>query len=127
MMSALRKFLPGKKKNKKSTSSSIKSAVSEQNIAGAEQVPGNKDVKEKDLPKLHKAAWHGDMAKLKQLLKKTDVNSMDRHHRYELCVCLGIYFASWYKTPQKATTGYEDIASYEMLSLLQALFCVPYV
>lgn len=85
-MSALRKFLPGKKKNKKSTSSSIQSSVSEQSIAAIGQVPGYKDVKEKDLPKLHKAAWQGDMVKLKQLLKKTDVNSMDRHHRYSIKV-----------------------------------------
>jgi len=83
-MSALRKFLPGKKKNKKSTSSSIQSSVSEQNIAGIEQATGHKNVKEKDLPKLHKAAWLGDMVKLKQLLKKNDVNSMDRHHRTPL-------------------------------------------
>ena len=80
-MSALRKFLPGKKKNKKSTSSSIQSSVSEHNIAGIEQASGHKNVKEKDLPKLHKAAWLGDLVKLKQLLKKNDVNSMDRHHR----------------------------------------------
>lgn len=81
-MSALKKFLPGKKKSKKSTSSSIKSSASEQNIGDIGNIPGYRNVKEKDLPKLHKAAWLGDTSKLKQLVKKGDVNSMDRHHRF---------------------------------------------
>lgn len=95
-MSALKKFLPGKRKTKKSTSSSIKSSVSEQNIADFGNVPGYKNVKEKDLPKFHKAAWLGDLAKLKQLVRKSDVNSMDRHHRYEsdssFCKCISYIF-----------------------------------
>ena len=85
-MSALKKFLPGKKKSKKSTSSSIQSGASEPNLADLGQMLGYKNVKEKDLPKLHKAAWIGDLNKLKQLLKKGDANSMDRHHRYVIKV-----------------------------------------
>ena len=80
-MSALKKFLPGKKK-KKSTASSLRSATSEQNLADASSGQGYKNVKEKDLLKLHKAAWTGDLVKIKQLLKKGDVNQMDKHHRY---------------------------------------------
>ena len=38
------------------------------------------DVKEKDLPKLHKAAWNGDLNKVKSLAKK-DVNSLDKENR----------------------------------------------
>ena len=80
-MSALKKFLPGRKKKKKSTTASIQSATSEQNITDIGHVPGYHNVKEKDLPKLHKAAWIGDLSKIKQLVKKGDVNLMDKHHR----------------------------------------------
>lgn len=83
-MSAFKKFLPGKKKSKKSSTASMKSATSEPNIAEGGNEPGYRNVKEKDLPKLHKAAWLGDMSKLKQLVKKGDVNQMDKHHRYLL-------------------------------------------
>eukprot|EP00795_Rhopilema_esculentum_P002426 gene2426-18079_t len=83
-MSALKKFLPGRKKKKKSTTASIQSATSEQNITDIGHVPGYHNVKEKDLPKLHKAAWIGDLSKIKQLVKKGDVNLMDKHHRTPL-------------------------------------------
>jgi len=38
------------------------------------------DVKEKDLPKIHKAAWTGDVAKVKQLARK-DSCSVDKEFR----------------------------------------------
>lgn len=38
------------------------------------------DVKEKDLPKIHKAAWTGDLAKVKQLAKK-DSCALDKDNR----------------------------------------------
>lgn len=41
-------------------------------------------VKEKDLPKLHKAAWLGDLNKLEQLIKKNDSNSRDKEGRTAL-------------------------------------------
>ncbi len=81
-MSALRKLIPGRKKSKKSSSASLRSATSEQNLAEGPAEPGYKNVKEKDLPKLHKAAWNGDLAKVRQLAKKADINQMDKHHRY---------------------------------------------
>ena len=39
------------------------------------------DVREKDLPKLHKAAWHGDLSKVVQLVKK-DTSALDKENRY---------------------------------------------
>ncbi|XP_070557904.1 ankyrin repeat domain-containing protein 26-like isoform X2 [Ptychodera flava] len=42
------------------------------------------EVKEKDLPKLHKAAWNGDLSKVKQLAKKGDVNQLDKANRTPL-------------------------------------------
>ncbi|XP_077983034.1 uncharacterized protein LOC144437871 [Glandiceps talaboti] len=42
------------------------------------------DVKEKELPKLHKAAWNGDMNKMKQLAKKGDLNQLDKDNRTPL-------------------------------------------
>ncbi len=80
-MSALKKLLPGKKKSKKSSSASLRSATSEPNVADGLTEIGYRNVKEKDLPKLHKAAWNGDLAKVKQLTKKGDINQMDKQHR----------------------------------------------
>ena len=37
-------------------------------------------VRDKDLPKLHKAAWTGDLGKVKQLAKK-NVNELDKSNR----------------------------------------------
>lgn len=39
------------------------------------------DLKEKDLGKVHKAAFTGDVAKLKQLTKKNDLNQLDKENR----------------------------------------------
>lgn len=38
-------------------------------------------LKEKDLSKVHKAAFTGDVAKLKQLAKKNDLNQLDKENR----------------------------------------------
>ncbi|XP_030628026.1 ankyrin repeat domain-containing protein 26 [Chanos chanos] len=42
------------------------------------------DLKEKDLGKVHKAASTGDVAKLKQLAKKNDLNQLDKENRTAL-------------------------------------------
>ncbi|XP_058263435.1 ankyrin repeat domain-containing protein 26 isoform X3 [Hemibagrus wyckioides] len=42
------------------------------------------DLKEKDLGKVHKAAFTGDVAKLKQLSKKNDLNQLDKENRTAL-------------------------------------------
>ncbi|XP_060770671.1 ankyrin repeat domain-containing protein 26 isoform X3 [Neoarius graeffei] len=42
------------------------------------------DLKEKDLGKVHKAAFTGDVAKLKQLAKKNDLNQLDKENRTAL-------------------------------------------
>lgn len=39
------------------------------------------ELKDKDLGKVHKAALAGDLAKLKQLAKKNDVNQLDKENR----------------------------------------------
>ena len=39
------------------------------------------EVREKDLPKLHKAVWNEDSMKVKSLVKK-DVNALDKENRY---------------------------------------------
>lgn len=48
--------------------------------AGAEQNVAGYVVKEKDLPKLHKACWVGDLSKVKQLAKK-DASPFDKDYR----------------------------------------------
>ncbi|XP_078075977.1 ankyrin repeat domain-containing protein 26 isoform X3 [Mustelus asterias] len=42
------------------------------------------ELKEKDLGKLHKAASTGDLSKLRQLIKKNDVNQLDKENRAPL-------------------------------------------
>ncbi|XP_041853401.1 ankyrin repeat domain-containing protein 26 isoform X3 [Melanotaenia boesemani] len=42
------------------------------------------DLKDKDLGKVHKAALQGDLAKLKQLAKKNDINQLDKENRTAL-------------------------------------------
>jgi len=39
------------------------------------------DLKDKDLGKVHKAASGGDLAKLRQLAKKNDINQLDKENR----------------------------------------------
>ncbi|KAK3608359.1 hypothetical protein CHS0354_030820 [Potamilus streckersoni] len=41
------------------------------------------EIREKDLPKLHKAVWNGDLAKVKQLARK-DPNALDKENRTPL-------------------------------------------
>ncbi|KAL4659488.1 ankyrin repeat domain-containing protein 26-like [Arapaima gigas] len=51
--------------------------------SGSTLSPGY-EIKEKDLGKLHKAAFAGDLNKVKQLSKKSDVNQLDRKQRTPL-------------------------------------------
>ncbi|XP_062605316.1 ankyrin repeat domain-containing protein 7-like, partial [Saccostrea cucullata] len=55
--------------------------------AGSEEATGGTEtgyvVREKDLPKLHKAAWTGDLSKVVQLVKK-DTSSLDKENRTAL-------------------------------------------
>ncbi|XP_049330498.1 ankyrin repeat domain-containing protein 26 isoform X4 [Astyanax mexicanus] len=44
------------------------------------------DLKEKDLGKVHKAAFTGDVSKLRQLAKKNDLNQLDKENRTALHV-----------------------------------------
>ncbi|XP_061898752.1 ankyrin repeat domain-containing protein 26 isoform X2 [Entelurus aequoreus] len=47
-------------------------------------LPVGYEVKEKDLGKLHKAAWKGDVSKLEHLVKNNDVNQVDKQNRTAL-------------------------------------------
>lgn len=61
-----------------------KSSASKEDVGSAvdgAEVFGYVIAKEKDLPKLHKAVWNGDAAKVKQLCKKGDINQFDKENR----------------------------------------------
>ena len=60
--------------------SKLKAAAADAAAVSSDSSPGYQ-LKEKDLPKLHKAAWNGDLAKLQQLSKKTDVYTLDKQNR----------------------------------------------
>lgn len=55
------------------------SAASSSDGASAHFLSGY-DLKEKDLPKIHKAAWNGDISKIRQLAKK-DPTALDKENR----------------------------------------------
>jgi len=48
------------------------------------QSSGGYEVREKDLSKLHRAAWTGDMMKLTQLIKSSRGTQVDRENRSDL-------------------------------------------
>ena len=80
-MSGLKKLL--KRKGQKS-----KLSLSSENVNDAASTAdgemasvGYYIAKEKDLPKLHKAVWNGDSGKVKQILKKGDINQLDKENR----------------------------------------------
>nr|XP_054752318.1 myosin-2 heavy chain-like isoform X2 [Lytechinus pictus] len=75
----MKKFLKGSKSKTTAPAASAKQSGAEQ----AAEAPGYV-VKEKDLSKLHKAAWTGDTIKIKQLTKKGDVNVLDKENRTPL-------------------------------------------
>ena len=63
--------------------------------------------REKDLPKLHKAAWRGDLAKVKQVSKHMkrggpDVNYQDKEQR---CVSVCLSVCMYVCTPTCIPTG----------------------
>ncbi|XP_064633514.1 ankyrin repeat domain-containing protein 26-like isoform X4 [Lineus longissimus] len=67
-------------KSKKSNASDTASVGS---AAGGSSITVGYDLREKDLPKLHKAAWTGDLSKVKQLAKK-DASPLDKENRTPL-------------------------------------------
>ncbi|XP_051886608.1 ankyrin repeat domain-containing protein 26 isoform X2 [Pristis pectinata] len=71
----MRKILSFTKKKKKLSTNA--SDTSSETLAGYE-------LKEKDLGKLHKAASTGDLSKLRQLIKKNNVNQLDKQNRAPL-------------------------------------------
>ena len=50
-------------------------------LASGRSASGYEVASKKDLPKLHNAAREGNLTKLKNLLKKSDVNQLDKENR----------------------------------------------
>lgn len=74
--------LSGKKKGDGDTTSiSSKASVQGPSEASAIQIFSYSIKKDKDLPKLHKAAWQGNISKVKELAKPSTVNVLDKKSR----------------------------------------------
>lgn len=74
--------MSGFKKLFKKKSPSGKNTLSTEDLSEtANAAAGYSITKDKDLPKLHKAVWNGDLTKVKQLVKKGDINQLDRENR----------------------------------------------
>lgn len=78
-MSGLKKLL--KRKDNKAKNAQSAEDLSQSGREMAAGAAGYFVTKEKDLPKLHKAVWSRDMTKLKQLIKKADINQLDKENR----------------------------------------------
>ena len=75
-MSGLRKLFKRK-------TPGTKSAASTEDLSDVSSVASGYFIpKDKDLPKLHKAVWSGDISKVKQLAKKGDINQLDKDNRW---------------------------------------------
>lgn len=79
-MSGLKKLL--RRKDNKAKNAASSEDLSQSTLEMAAGAAGYFIAKEKDLPKLHKAVWSKDMTKLKQLIKKADINQLDKENRY---------------------------------------------
>uniref|UniRef100_A0A4W3IVU5 Uncharacterized protein n=1 Tax=Callorhinchus milii TaxID=7868 RepID=A0A4W3IVU5_CALMI len=67
-----------------------KRGLSQSTSDTASVVSAGYELKDKDLGKLHKAASAGDVAKLRQLIKKHDINQLDKENRTPLhLACAG--------------------------------------
>ena len=74
--------MSGFKKFFKKKSPSAKNTLSTEDLSDAASIASGYSIsKDKDLPKLHKAVWSGDLNKVKQLAKKGDVNQLDKENR----------------------------------------------
>ena len=74
--------MSGFKKFFKKKSPSAKNTLSTEDLSDAASIASGYSIsKDKDLPKLHKAVWSGDLTKVKQLAKKGDVNQLDKENR----------------------------------------------
>ena len=74
--------LSSKKKGDGDTNSiSSKASVQGLSEVTAIQIYSYTIKKDKDLPKLHKAAWHGNFIKIKELAKPSTVNALDKQNR----------------------------------------------
>jgi len=94
-MASLKNLLKGKKKSSsgEKKGSTHKSSTGNLSVTSSKSgsqlnLSGSTDslgylLKEKDLPKFLKAAWQGDISKLKQLTnKKTNFNETDKEQRF---------------------------------------------
>lgn len=75
--------MSGFKKLFKKKSPSTKNALSTEDLSDAASMASGYSIAkpDKDLPKLHKAVWSGDLTKVKQLAKKGDINQLDKENR----------------------------------------------
>ena len=74
--------LSGKKKGDgDNTSISSKASIQGTSEVSAIQIFSYTIKKDKDLPKLHKAAWQGNIIKVKELAKPSTVNVPDKKSR----------------------------------------------
>ena len=83
-------------KKKKKSPSDASSLASGRSASGYNVSP------KKDLPKLHKAAFENDIAKLKLLLKKGDVNQLDKENRLVFIItCVYMRLVAYPPTTRK--------------------------
>lgn len=92
--------------------------------------------KDKSITKLHKAAWVGNLDKVKSLLKKIDVNAVDASNRtpLHLAAAQGHTGIVWFLLSNKAALDIVDVGGkssffkvcYSVLYLTHAFFFINF-
>lgn len=80
------KFGKGRKESAEASSKTGSSVSRHGSVSSLMVSSGGYEVREKDMSKLHRAAWMGDMSKLTQLIKSSRGNLADKENRLVIFV-----------------------------------------
>ena len=78
------KFGKGRKESSEASSRAVNLGSRHGSLSSLVQSSGGYEVREKDLSKLHRAAWTGDMTKLIPLIKSSRGTPVDKENRQVL-------------------------------------------
>ena len=78
------KFGKGRKESSEAASRTANVDSRHDSVTSLVQSFGGYDVRDKDLSKLHRAAWTGDMQKLTQLVKSSRGTVVDKENRLSI-------------------------------------------
>lgn len=115
-MKKMLKLVKGGKKEDKSGSGTPSGDELDDDLDGTMYCYKIDSETEDKMSRLHRAAWHGSLEKVKTLLQKkpTDVNSVDSFNRtpLHLAMAKGYYNIAWLLLNHNASLDYVDCDGY---------------